>query len=664
MGFQGVFKNLAVKFKDVLEWLNQSSTSNNYSDVLSAKVVDRFILAVVIAMVPLSSFLFVITPGIRNNLYIGLFGCACLLILRIPLKQGKLTLVAVILATMFVVFPSVMLYFIGSIRNVFTSFYLISLIISAFLLNTRMTLFFSGLSFISLSTLFLLERSQLLPIQSPPSTANQYTLFVIILLLTTIIFRIENINRGTLQTALQQVQEELLGRKQVEEQLNHNALHDGLTHLPNRNLLRDRIELALNQNKRNPNYKFAVLFLDLDRFKVINDSLGHAVGDQLLITFADKLRTMTRAVDLAARLGGDEFVLLLNEISNYHDAVDIAQRILDELKEPLQIDGKRLSIGSSIGIAYNNGNNGSYTTADEILRDADIAMYQSKENGKNCYTIFDDVIHTQVMYRLELENDFHEAIQNSEFLVYYQPIFELESNTIAGFEALARWEHPEKGLISPNTFIPIAEETGLIRLLNHYIISTACPQFLAWKESGVLKEKAYLSVNLSPHCLEVENYVPKITELLKSLDFDPKHLTFEITEGVLIDNIDRNIEVLEGLQAMGIHISIDDFGTGYSSLSYLHRLPLDNMKIDRSFVMGMNEDSKNHSIVETIITLAKSLNMHIIAEGIETSEQLNQLKLLDCNYGQGFLYSKPLDASATETYLQALEKENSLQTAA
>ncbi len=655
------FEHLKSKFttatQTFLNWFLKKPELNETTDAMVAQVLDRFILTVVLIMVPLSSFLFVITPGIRQNLYIGLFGCVTLLCLRIPLRHGRLALVGAILAAMFVVFPTIMLYFIGSIRNVFTGFYIISIIISAFLLNLRMSLLFSGLSFIGYFTLFLLEQAGKLPQQSPPSAANQFTLFVIILILTTIIFQMENINRKKLRTTLSRLQSELTKREETEQALSHTALHDSLTQLPNRSLLKNRIDLSIKQLKRHPKRNFALLYLDLDRFKVINDSLGHNVGDKLLRSFAESLQALLRDIDLAARLGGDEFVILLNDITDYQQAITIANRILDNLSQPILIDGKSLSVGTSIGIAFSKAD---YKNADDMLRDADIAMYQSKGTGKNKFTIFDDAIQKQALFRLELENDFHLALKNQEFIVNYQPILHLPSNSMAGLEALVRWQHPEKGLISPDVFIPIAEETGIIRDLNQYIMQTAAKQFQLWKESKILDEEAYLSINISATCLDIQSYAKRVSSLMDEVGFDPNCLTLEITEGVLIDNLERNIQVLESLQAKGIHISIDDFGTGYSSLSYLHKLPLDNMKIDKSFVIGMDEEGKNQNIIETIITLGKSLGMHLIAEGIESPKQLEKLKDLECTYGQGFLFSKALAAEQIPHFVTMLSAQNAI----
>lgn len=657
MPFDQLKSKFTLTLQNLLHWFLKTPELDESSEEMVAQVLDRFILTVVLIMVPLSSFLFVITPGIRQNLYIGLFGCAALLCLRIPLRHGRLALVGAILAAMFVIFPTIMLYFIGTIQNAFTGFYIISIIISAFLLNLRMSFLFSGLSFMGCLTLFLLEQTGNLPQQSPASAANQFTLFVIVLVLTTIIFQMENINRKKLKATLLRLQNELTKREETEQALSHTALHDSLTQLPNRSLLKNRIDLSIKQLKRHPTRQFALLYLDLDRFKVINDSLGHSIGDKLLISFAESLQALLRELDVAARLGGDEFVILLNDITDYQQAIQIANRILDNLSQPILVDGKSLSVGTSIGIAFSNSD---YRNADEILRDADIAMYQSKETGKNKFTIFDDEIQKQTLFRLELENDFHLALKNQEFIVNYQPILHLQSNTIAGLEALVRWQHPEKGLISPDIFIPIAEETGMIRDLTQYIMQTSAKQFHIWKESNILDKETYLSVNISALCLEIPAYAQRVTSLMQQVGFDPDYLTLELTEGVLINNLDRNIEVLEELQAKGINISIDDFGTGYSSLSYLHKLPLDNMKIDKSFVMGMNEDSKNQSIIETIVTLGKSLGMHLIAEGVETPEQLQILKDLKCTYGQGFLFSKALVADEIPDFVINLSASQSI----
>ena len=651
-------KHIKSKFTTNIRYLLTSflkAPELNEDNTELAQVIDRFILMVVLIMVPLSSFLFVITPGMYQNLYIGLFSCAALLCLRIPLRRGHLTLIGTLLAIIFFIFPTLLLYYIGTTHNAFASFYIISIIISALMLNSRMSLLFSGLSFISFSMLFFLEQTGQLPEQNPASATNQFILFIIVLLFTTIIFQMERINRKKTKTTLAYFKSELTKIEETEQILSHTATHDSLTQLPNRSLLKNKINQSIEQLKHDPNRTFALLYLDLDRFKIINDSLGHSFGDKLLISFAQSLQAVLRERDIAARLGGDEFVVLLNDIPDYHSAIVIANRILKNLSQPILIDGKSISVGTSIGIAFSRPN---HNNADDILRDADIAMYQSKETGKNKFTIFDDIIQEQTLFKLELENDFRLALENKEFIINYLPILELQSNTLIGLEALVRWEHPKKGLISPNTFIPIAEETGRMRDLNRYVMQSAIEQVQRWKDNNILSQETYLSINISASCLETRSYALRVANMMDEVGFNPNCLTLEIKEGILIDNLQRNIEVLENIQAQGINLSIDDFGIGYSSLSYLHKLPLNNMKIDKSFVVSMDEEGNNQRIIDTIITLGKSLGMNLIAEGIESPEQLETLKGLDCNYGQGFLFSKPLSVKQLPDYVTMLPTNN------
>ncbi|HEY9703366.1 MAG TPA: EAL domain-containing protein, partial [Allocoleopsis sp.] len=431
-----------------------------------------------------------------------------------------------------------------------------------------------------------------------------------------------------LQTTSRDVTERIL----AQNQLKYEALHDTLTGLPNRLLLMERLELAINRFNRSENYHFAVLFLDLDRFKVINDSLGHLTGDQLLIIIAQKLQSMIRTTDLAARLGGDEFVILLDDIKDIQDCIRVTERIFTELADPLIIDTREIYINTSIGIVFGSKD---YQDATQLLRDADIAMYRAKNQGKARYEIFNAQMHTEAITRLHLENDLRQALAKldadktpPEFVLYYQPIIDLDTEQLAGFEALIRWIHPTKGLIPPGEFIPIAEETGLITLLDYWVLRTACEQLSAWQK--ILPHTSHLkvSVNLTAQDLQQKNLLEVVDRVLYETNLPCCCLILEITESMLIDDIEHTITVLENLKKCGIKISIDDFGTGYSSLSYLHRLPVDNLKVDRSFVNQMQEHQRNDQIIKTIITLSKHLELKAIAEGIETREQLERLQQL------------------------------------
>lgn len=437
-------------------------------------------------------------------------------------------------------------------------------------------------------------------------------------------------------------------RKDAEAQLIYNALHDSLTNLPNRNLLIERLESAMNRAKRIDNYHFAVLFLDMDRFKIINDSLGHLAGDQLLKIIAQKLKSKIRAMDLAARLGGDEFVILLEEIDGINEAVIVGKRILAEFQTPLTVNGHEVFISTSIGIVLGTTN---YHQASDLLRDADIAMYQAKAEGKSCYKIFDTQMHIQALQRLNLENDLRKALERQEFIVYYQPIVDINRNHLIGFEALVRWQHPTRACVSPIEFVSIAEEIGLIVPLDSWVLKTACQQLATWQTQFSSQFPLKVSVNFSVQDIRKATLVEDVEEILAQTGISGDCLTLEITESILIENITETIIILEQLKALGIKISIDDFGTGYSSLNYLHRLPADSLKIDRSFINQMLEEKRNYQLVKTIITLSNELGLAVVAEGIETQQQLQWLQQLGCEFGQGYLFSRPLPADKIETLL-------------
>ena len=433
--------------------------------------------------------------------------------------------------------------------------------------------------------------------------------------------------------------------KQAQELIIHNALHDPLTNLPNRTLLGNRLELAISRAKRNENYRYAVLFLDLDRFKVINDSLGHLIGDQLLKTLAQKLKTYLREVDLVARLGGDEFVILLEDIGGTDKVIQIAERILADFQTPFTINGHEIFTSLSIGIVLGAKN---YYRAADLIRDADIAMYRSKKQGKNSYKFFDSLMHTQALNRLTLETDLRKALEQEEFVVHYQPIVDLLNNRPVGFEALVRWRHPARGLVFPNEFIPIAEEVGLISQLDSWVFYQACQQLFSWKNKFANCFPLKISINLSAQDLRKANLIEDINRILANIGLEGNSITLEITESMLIEDIDLTIDLLAQLESKNIQISIDDFGTGYSSLNYLHRLPAHNLKIDCSFVSQMQAKNRNYQVVNTIITLSNQLGLIVVAEGIETTQQLQQLQQMGCQLGQGYLFSKPLAADEIE----------------
>ncbi|HEX8550799.1 MAG TPA: EAL domain-containing protein [Abditibacteriaceae bacterium] len=434
---------------------------------------------------------------------------------------------------------------------------------------------------------------------------------------------------------------------EANEQLERNAFYDSLTGLPNRALFLNLMSRALGRSRRSPDYRFAVLFMDLDRFKLVNDSLGHARGDEFLVAVARRLESCLRPGDTAARLGGDEFTVLLDDIGDAGAAARIVERIQSEIIKPFDVGGHEVFPTSSIGIALSGP---AYHHPEELLRDADTAMYRAKALGRARHAVFDEAMHEHALGLLRLETDLRRALERQNFKVFYQPIVDLQSGHISGFEALVRWHHPERGMVPPGEFIALAEETGLIIPLDHIVLREACSQLEAWKIQFPEKSLT-MSVNLSSKQFAQPDLVPQIGRIMNESGVDPKRLKLEITEGVLMNNPETAAAMLRELRAMNIRLSIDDFGTGYSSLSYLHRFPLDTLKVDQSFVNRMGTNGENSEIVRTIVTLARNLNMDVIAEGIETPSQMHQLRDLKCEYGQGYLFAKPLPAIDAEALL-------------
>lgn len=430
-------------------------------------------------------------------------------------------------------------------------------------------------------------------------------------------------------------------RKRAKSQLIHHAFHDTLTGLPNRALLMDRLTHILKRAKRHQNGQFAVLFLDLDRFKVVNDSLGHIVGDQLLVDFAHRLRGCLRAGDTVARLGGDEFAIILEDIQHVNDATQVAQRIQQALKQPFSLSGNQVFTTASIGIAMHTSN---YSQPEELLRDADTAMYRAKLAGKARYALFNEAMHAIAVERLQLENDLRWALERQELQLFYQPIIALQTGKIYGFEALLRWQHPTLGLVSPSKFIPAAEETGLIVSIGEWVLSEACQQMSEW-QCQFPSQPLAINVNLSAKQLVQPDFVEQVRQVLQTTQLAPSSLKLEITESAIAPNTQTATSMLSQLKALGIELCMDDFGTGYSSLSYLHRLPIDTLKIDRSFISCIEFGSENLEIVQTIITLAHNLGMAVVAEGVETAQQLGKLKEMQCEFGQGYFFDRPLDGS-------------------
>jgi diguanylate cyclase (GGDEF)-like protein len=467
-----------------------------------------------------------------------------------------------------------------------------------------------------------------------------------------------------LQTALDQVQQqalelakanenlqlEIVERVRAEQRLSHDALHDSLTGLPNRVLFSDRLGRAIEYNQRRPDFPFTVLFLDLDHFKVVNDSLGHQTGDLLLIEIGRRLSECLRTSDTVARLGGDEFVLLLENIPDQTSLMVVLDRIADSLKNPFSLDGHDIFVTASIGVVLNLFG---YVNAEDVLRDADIAMYRAKANGKAHAEIFIPDLRTQAISRLELENDLRHAIEFHEFQLHYQPIIALESNCVLGFEALIRWMHPLRGLLPPSEFIPISEESGLIVPIGLWVLQEACSQTRKWQATHPNLRSIFVNVNVSGVQIVQPDFDVQVAQALQFSGLKPTDLKLEITESVLVDNYQKSDSVFIRLNALGVQIEIDDFGKGYSSLGYLQDLPVHTIKIDRSFVNEMQVSAKGSDLIRTIIRMAHDLGLETIAEGIETEEQLARLKQLMCSYGQGFLLSRPMDAIAAEKYLLA-----------
>jgi diguanylate cyclase (GGDEF)-like protein/PAS domain S-box-containing protein len=441
--------------------------------------------------------------------------------------------------------------------------------------------------------------------------------------------------------------------KLAQEQLEYDALHDGLTGLANRNLLKDRLEQAIKRSQRYEDKLFAVLFLDLDRFKFINDSLGHVIGDRLLLEVVQRLRNCQRVGDTLARFGGDEFVILLQDLNDTDEAIQVAERIHQVLREPIMLGRSEIFISTSIGIAISGSlpPYTKYTQVSDILRDADLAMYRAKASGQGNYILFDPKMHLRAIDQLQLENDLRRAIEREEFLVYYQPIVSLANSEIQGFEALVRWQHPVRGLVSPAVFIPLAEETGLSVAIDRLVLRLACHQLKVWQEQLPHLAPLTMSVNLSVKQFSQPGLIEFLDRVLEETGIDGSCLKLEITESVVIDNPRSALTILQQLRQRNVQLCIDDFGTGYSSLSYLNSFPFNTLKIDRSFVMRLGQEQENSEIVRAILNLGLSLGMNVIAEGVETGEQLAQLQNLNCSYGQGYLFSRPMDSQTMTDFL-------------
>ena len=437
-------------------------------------------------------------------------------------------------------------------------------------------------------------------------------------------------------------------RKEFETQLAHQAFHDALTGLPNRVLFFERLATAVQRKKRKKRFNFAAMMLDMDRFKAINDTLGHHIGDAFLVAVADRIRACIRNTDTVARLGGDEFGIIIEDFNHLREVVDVATRIIQVLEKPLVIENNEIRTSASVGIVLRTGG---YTDAEAMMRDADIAMYRAKAIGKGCFKVFNDKMHTQVVRESELERELRAAISNGELTVYYQPIVSVRDTALLGFEALVRWNHPVKGLVSPVEFIPVAEETGQILAIGEFVMKEACRQMAQWQK--LMPDKSHLTVSVNVSARQFQSVkMPKFVEaVLQETGLAPQCLKLEITESTLMKDARTSINTMQALKNMGVRIVVDDFGTGYSSLSYIQRFPIDGLKIDRSFISGGSQ-TENPKIVQTIVALAKSIGVDVVAEGVEEQKQLEMLKTVECEYAQGFMFSRPIDGDeATRRFL-------------
>lgn len=435
-----------------------------------------------------------------------------------------------------------------------------------------------------------------------------------------------------------------------------DPLHDELTGLANRALLLDRIRTCIERRKRNRKYHFGLLFVDLDRFNVVNDGLGHQEGDRLLVAVSKRLRSCLRLSDTVARaseqdvarIGGDEFFIILDDLRHHSDATRVARRFLESLEQPFELQKQDIFISASIGIALSDGD---YSEPDHMIRDADTAMYRAKANGRSRYAVFNQSMHDEAIRRLRLETDLRHAIERDEFRLHYQPLVRLGTGAIEGFEALIRWEHPERGMVSPADFIPIAEETGLIVPIGRWVLREACRQLADWRCRLPISDDLSISVNISRNHMAAPDLLDQIRNLLDEFQLEGRHINLEITESVIMENPESVLRILSEIRSLGMELHMDDFGTGYSSLSCLHHFPISKLKIDREFIKTMGEDEEHTAIVHAIIALAHHLRLQVTAEGIETRAQLEQILAMGCEYGQGFYFAKPLVPSDVESVL-------------
>ena len=452
--------------------------------------------------------------------------------------------------------------------------------------------------------------------------------------------------KGVLQEVLL-VLEDATSRTKAEAELTLQTFQDRLTSLPNRTLFMERLQQSLLRVERKKTYA-ALLYVDLDRFKLVNDSLGHAVGDRLLVQVATRLRSCLRPEDTVARLGGDDFAVLFEDLSDVSGAITVAGRIHAAIKEPFQVGGEEVFTGCSMGLALTN--RGLHSPGD-LVRDAELAMYRAKAKGDGAVEIFDPSMNQKARERFRLEAELRHALERSEFLLNYQPLISFHTGRIEGWEALVRWKHPERGMVSPLDFIPLAEETGLILPIGQWVLEEACRQASDWQQRYPSDPPRMINVNLSMRQFQQKDLVEMVTTVLSNTHLKPRHLKLEITESVMMKDPDASIEAMQQFKSLNVNLVIDDFGTGYSSLSYLKRFPVDALKVDKSFVDRLGQDAEDTAIVEAIISLSKALGLRVTAEGIETREQFDRLRTMGCDQGQGYYMSRPLMPSAMEELL-------------
>jgi diguanylate cyclase (GGDEF)-like protein len=446
-------------------------------------------------------------------------------------------------------------------------------------------------------------------------------------------------------------------RRQLEEQLRHSALYDGLTGLPNRSLFLDRLRQTMARAKRRKDYRFAVLFLDLDGFKLVNDSLGHLAGDSLLSGVALRIGTDLRPSDTASRFGGDEFAILLDDISSTRDAVAVAERLQSRLMEPLTVGGHEIVVTASVGIASNET---PYEEAEDVLRDADTAMYIAKAQDKGRHAVFDHGMHVRAIGQLRLESELRHAVETDQLRLHYQPIVALHDGSTVGYEALVRWQHPERGLLAPAEFLAAAESMGLMVPLGQWVVHEACRQLSAWRADGA-SDDLRVSINLSNRQFWHDTLLDDLHGSLKEAGLEPRHVVLEITETVVMHNAELAERMLADLHRDGFALHIDDFGTGYSSLQALHQFPIEALKVDRSFVARLGTDPRSTELVRTIVMMARNLGVEVIAEGIETDDQRRRLEALGCALGQGFLFAAPHPAEEAAAFTGPAASSNGVR---